>query len=66
VDYEMRSVYRFNKKANLMIFHIMYKLRPKLCIVVLEDYGNNIVQAEDNNANRIDEMTSMFWDIIVS
>ena len=40
----MRSVYRFNKKTNLMIFHIMFKSRPKLCVVVLEDYGNNIVK----------------------
>jgi hypothetical protein len=62
----MISVYRFNKKANLMIFHIIFKSRPKLCIVVLEDYGNNLVQAKDNNANRINEMTSMLWDIIAS
>ena len=40
----MKSVYRFNKKANVMIFHIMYKSRLKLCIVVLEDYRNNIVK----------------------
>jgi hypothetical protein len=33
---------------------------------VLEGYGNNLVQEEDNNANRIDEMASMLWDIIVS
>jgi hypothetical protein len=56
----------FNKKANLMIFHIMFKSRPKLCIVVLEDYGNNLVQAKDNNANGINEMASMLWDIIAS
>ena len=62
----MRSVYRFNKKATLMIFHIMFKSRPKLCIVVLEDHGNNIVQEKDNNANGVDEMASMLWDIIVS
>ena len=62
----MRSVYRFNKKANLMIFHIIFKSRPKLCIVVLEDYENNIVQEKDNNANIIDEMASMLWDIIAS
>ena len=62
----MRNVYRFNKKANLMIFHIMFKSRPKLCIVVLEDHGNNIVQEKDNNANGVDEMTSMLRNIIVS
>jgi hypothetical protein len=61
----MRSVYRFDKKANLMIFHIMFKSRPKLCIVVLEEYGNNLVQAEDNNANGISEMARKLWDIIV-
>ena len=39
--------------------------RPKSDIVVLEDYGNNLVQAKDNNANRINEMASILWDIIV-
>ena len=62
----MRSVYRFNKKANLMIVHIMFKSRPKLCIVVFKDHGNNIVQEKDNNANEVDEMASMLRNIIVS
>jgi hypothetical protein len=66
VDCGMRSVYRFNKKANLMIFLIMFKLRPKLCIILLEDQRNNIVQEKYNNANEVDEMASMLWDIIVS
>ena len=44
----------------------MFKSRPKLSIVVLEDNGNNLVQEEDNNANRINEMASMLWDIIAS
>jgi len=35
-----------------------------LFIVVLNDYGNNLVQAEDNNVNGIDEMTSILWDIM--
>ena len=61
----MISVYRFNKKANLMIFHIIFKSRPKLCIVVLEDHGNNIVQEKDNNANGVDEMASILRNIIV-
>jgi hypothetical protein len=30
-----------------------------LYIVVLEDHGNNLVQAKDNNANEINEMASM-------
>jgi hypothetical protein len=62
----MRSVYKFSKKANLMIFHIIFKSRPKLCVVVLKDHGNNIIQEKDNNANGVNEMTSMLWDIIVS
>ena len=53
LDCGMRTVYRFNKKANLMIFHIMFKSRAKMCIVVLEDHGNNIVQEKDNNANGV-------------
>jgi hypothetical protein len=66
VDCGMRSVYRFNKKTNLMIFLIMFKLRPKLCIILLEDQINNIFQEKYNNANEVDEMASMLWDIIVS
>jgi hypothetical protein len=42
-----------------MICHIVLKSRPKLCIVVLGDHGNNLVQAKDNNANGINEMASM-------
>ena len=49
-----------------LIFHIMFRSRPKLCIVVLEDHGNNIIQEKDNNANRVDEIASILWDIIVS
>jgi len=29
-------------------------------------HGNNLVQAQDNNANGIDEMASMLWDIMAS
>ena len=53
MDCGMRSVYRFNKMANLMIFYIMFKLRPQLCIIALEDHENNIVQEKDNNANGV-------------
>ena len=49
-----------------MIFHIMFKSRLKLSIVVLEDLGNNLVQAKDNNTNGINEMAFMSWDIIAS
>ena len=49
-----------------MVLHIVLKWRPKLCIVVLEDHENNLVEAKDNNANGVDKMASMLWDIIVS
>ena len=42
------------------------EMKAKLCIVVLEDYGNNLAQARDNNANGIYEMAFMLWDIIAS
>ena len=41
-------------------------MKAKLYIVALEDYENNLVQAKDNNANRINEMALMLWDIIAS
>ena len=49
-----------------MICHIVLKLNAKLCIVVLEVYESSLVQAKDNNANGINEMASMLWDIIAS
>ena len=42
------------------------EMKAKLYIVVLEDYGNNLVQAKDNNANRINEIAFILWDIITS
>jgi len=45
--------------------HIV-EMKANFCIVVLEDYGNNLVQAKDNNANEIYGMASMLWDIIAS
>ena len=41
-------------------------MNVKLYIVVLKDCGNNLVQAKDNNANGINKMTFMLWDIIGS
>ena len=41
-------------------------MKAKLYIVVLKDYGNNLVQAKDNNANGINETAFMLWDIIAS
>ena len=42
------------------------EMKAKLCIVVLKDYGNNLGQAKDNNANKIYGMAYMLWDIITS
>jgi len=42
------------------------EIKAKLCIVVLEDYRNNLAQAKDINANGIYKMASMLWDIIAS
>jgi len=36
-----------------MTCHISIEMKAKLCIVVLEDYGNNLAQVKDNNANEI-------------
>jgi hypothetical protein len=44
-----------------MVFHIVIKWRPKLYIIVLEDYRNNLVQVKGNNANRIDERQRIRW-----
>ena len=57
---------RFNKKSKLDGIPQSVEMKVKLCIVVLEDHGNNLVQAKDNNANGINEVASMLWDIIVS
>jgi len=32
----------------------------------LEDHRNNLVQAKDNNANGINVMASILWDITAS
>ena len=42
------------------------EMKAKLYIFVLKDYGNNLVQAKDNNANGINEIAFMLWDIIAS
>ena len=43
------------------------EMKAKLYIVVLKDYGNNLVQAKDNNAKEINEIVAfMLWDIIAS
>jgi len=47
-----------------MICHISIEMKVKLCIVVLEDYGNNLAQAKDNNKNETYGIASMLWDAI--
>jgi hypothetical protein len=42
------------------------EMKAKLCIVVLEDHRNNLVQAKDNNANGINIMAAILWNIIAS
>jgi hypothetical protein len=42
-----------------MICHIVLKSRPKLCVAVLGNHGNNLFQTKDNNTNEINEMASM-------
>ena len=62
----MRSVSKVQPEGKLNGIPYSIEMKAKLCIVVLEDYVNNLIQAEDNNTNGIDEMTSMLWDIIAS
>ena len=62
----MLSVSKIQQESKLDGIPHYVQMKAKLCIVVLEDHGSNIVQEKDNNTNRVDEMTSMLWDIIVS
>ena len=41
-------------------------MKAKLYVDALEAYGNNLVQTQDNNANEINEMVYMLWDITPS
>ena len=66
VNCVMRSVSKVQQVDKFDGIPHSVEMKAKLCIVVLEDYVNNLVQAEDNNTNGIDEMTSMLWDIIAS
>ena len=66
VDCVMRSVSKIQQEDKLDGIPHSVEMKAKLCIIVLEDHGNNLVQAKDNNANGVDEMTSMLRDIIVS
>jgi hypothetical protein len=63
----MRSVSKVQQEDKLdgIIPHSI-EMKAKLCIVVLKNYGNNLVQEKDNDANGVDEMASILWNIIVS
>ena len=60
------EVYIGQQEGKLDDISYNVQIKAKLCIVVLEDHGNNIVQEKDNNANGVDEMASMLRNIIVS
>jgi hypothetical protein len=60
VDCILTSISKVQQVGKLDGFHIVLKWKAELCIVVLENYGNNLVQAKDNNANGINEMAPMF------
>jgi hypothetical protein len=61
----MRSVSKVQQEGKLDDMPHSVEMKAKLYIVVLEDHGNNLVQAKDNNAIG-DEMASILWDIMVS
>lgn len=65
----IKSVPRFNKKAKQGMVFTLYWIESHVSIVVgylKEDHENNIVQVKYNNANEIDKMTYMLWNIIAS
>ena len=66
VDCVMRSVSKVQQEGKLDDMPHSVEMKAKLYIVVLKDYGNNLVQAKDNNVNGINKMASMLWDIITS
>ena len=66
VDYVIRSASKVQQEGKLDDMPHSVVMKAKLYIVVLKDYGNNLVQAKDNNTNGINEMAFMSWDIIAS
>ena len=62
----LKSIYKVQLVGKLDDMPYCVKVNAKLCIVVLEVFESNLVQAKDNNANGINEMTSMLWNIIAS
>ena len=66
VDCVLTSMFKAQQAGKLDDMPHSVEMKAKLCIVVLEDYGNNLGQAKDNNANKIYGMAYMLWDIITS
>ena len=66
VDCVLTSMFKAQQAGKLDDMPHSVEMKAKLCIVVLEDYGNNLGQAKDNNANKIYGMSYMLWDIITS
>jgi hypothetical protein len=66
VDCVLTSMFKAQQAGKLDDMPHSVEMKAKLCIVVLKDYGNNLGQAKDNNANKIYGMAYMLWDIITS
>ena len=67
VDCVIRSASKVPQEGKLDDIPHSVEMKARLYIVVLEDYGNNLVQAKDNNAKGINEIIAfMLWDIIAS
>ena len=62
----MRTVSKVQQEGKLNDMPHSVKIKATFYIIVLKDYGNNLVQTKDNNANGINEMVFMLWDIIAS
>ena len=62
----LTSIYKVQLVGKLDDMPHCVKVNVKLCIVVLEVFRSDLVQAKDNNVNGINEMASMLWDIIAS
>jgi hypothetical protein len=56
---------KFKKKASLMVFHIV-EMKAKIMYCCIGRSCKQSTSSKDNNANRINEMASMLWDIIAS
>ena len=57
----LTSMFKAQQAGKLDDMPHSVEMKTKLCIVVLEDYGNNLGQAKDSNANKIYGMAYMLW-----